>query len=422
MSENKIVAYFKSQVKPDEWPPLIWSFLYFYFLLTGYYILRPIREAMGVNIGPDNYDMLFLSTFIVLIFLQPIYGMIVSRYSRKKFIPMVYTFFAACILLLWFLFNYFGNENSVISRIYFVFISVYNVFVVSVFWSFMSDVYTKKQGKRLFGVIAAGGSTGGITGGLLAKFLVIYIGTINLLLVAVVLMILSIIAVYQVRKFANHSGKNPEAPIGGSPIDGIKLTFSSSLLRQIALMTIMSVLIGGIFYYLQGKYVKLYYPDSDARTAIFATINTYTNSLTLFFQLILTPFFLQKFKIYKILGIYPTLMILSFILFGLMPVLQIVLLTTILQRSGAYGIMKPPTDWLFTGLDKNIKYKFKNFLDTVIYRAGDVITQFAFINVVGLFTKNLRIYAIFGVLFSIVWLFNAIKVGRLANQTFQQKE
>ena len=419
---SKIVTYFRSQVKSGEWTSLIWSFLYFYFLLTGYFILRPIREVMGVTAGPENYDMLFLSTFIVMLLIQPIYGKIVSSYSRKQFIPMIYGFFALIILLLWGLFQKFGTQNVALARIFFVFVSVYNVFVVSVFWSFMSDVYSKKQGTRLFGVIAAGGSTGGITGGLITAALVHRIGTINLLLVSFTFLLICIFAVYKVRRYANESTENKEAPIGGSPIEGMKLIFSSKLLQQIALMTVMSVLIGGIFYYLQGHFVRAYYTDGDTRTSVFANINTLTNMLTLFFQLILTPLFLQKFKIHKILGIYPTIMIFAFLLFGAFPVIHVVLGAIIMQRSGAYGIMKPPTDWLFTGLDKNIKYKFKNFLDTVIYRAGDVFTQLFFINAVAYFTKNLRVLAIFGVLFSVIWLINAIKVGRLASQTFSQAD
>ncbi len=420
---SKIIAYFKSQVKANEWPPLIWSFLYFYFLLTGYFILRPIREVMGVTAGPENYGLLFSATFIVMLLIQPIYGKIVSTYSRKQFIPIIYGFFALVIIVLWSVFHLFGTENVIVARIFFVFVSVYNVFVVSVFWSFMSDVYSKKQGTRLFGVIAAGGSTGGITGGLITAALVHRIGTINLLLVSTLFLLFCILAVYKVRKYANQITEvNKEAPLGGSPIEGMKLIFSSKLLQQIALMTVMSVLIGGIFYYLQGNFVRDFYTDRDMRTNVFANINTFTNMLTLFFQLILTPLFLQKLKIHKILGIYPTLMIIAFILFGIFPVIQVVLSAIIMQRSGAYGIMKPPTDWLFTGLDKNIKYKFKNFLDTVIYRAGDVFTQLFFINSVAFFTKDLRIFALFGILFSIIWLINAIKVGKLASETFQQQK
>ncbi|VAW33545.1 Uncharacterized MFS-type transporter [hydrothermal vent metagenome] len=416
---HKIIPYFKAQVKTSEWPSLIWSFLYFYFLLTGYFILRPVREEMGVTAGPENYGLLFLGTFIVMLLLQPIYGKIVSTYSRKQFIPLIYGFFGLMILVIWGMFQIFGTQNVALARIFFVFISVYNLFVVSIFWSFMSDVYHKKQGKRLFGIIAAGGSTGGITGGLITAALVHKIGTINLLLVSFVFLMICIFAVYKVRKYAGESTENKEAPIGGSPLEGMKLVFSSQLLQQIALMTVMAVLIGGIFYYLQGNFVKEFYPDRDTRTNVFANINTFTNMLTLIFQLILIPFCMQKFKIHQILGIYPTLMIFAFLLFGILPVIQVVLGAIILQRSSAYGIMKPPTDWLFTGLDKNIKYKFKNFLDTVIYRAGDVFTQLFFINTVAYFTKDLRIFAIFGVFFSIIWLINAIKVGKLANEAFR---
>ncbi|MBL4661309.1 MAG: MFS transporter, partial [Alcanivoracaceae bacterium] len=300
MTINSVVSYFKSQVKTHEWPSLIWSFLYFYFLLTGYFILRPIREEMGVTAGPENYDMLFSATFIVMLLIQPVYGKIVSAYSRKQFIPLIYGFFGLMILTIWGLFQIFGTQSVVLARIFFVFVSVYNVFVVSVFWSFMSDVYNKKQGARLFGVIAAGGSTGGITGGIITAVLVHKIGTIDLLLVSFAFLMLCIFAVYKVRKFANESTENKEAPIGGSPIEGMKLIFSSKLLQQIALMTVMSVIIGGIFYTLQGYFVKEYYPDRDTRTEVFANINTITNMFTLFFQLILTPFFLQKIKVYKI--------------------------------------------------------------------------------------------------------------------------
>ena len=169
-----------------------------------------------------------------------------------------------------------------------------------------------------------------------------------------------IFAVYKVRQYANDSTENKEAPIGGSPIEGMKLIFSSKLLQQIALMTVMSVLIGGIFYTLQGYFVKEYYPDRESRTAVFANINTITNMFTLFFQMILTPLFLQKFQNPQNSWHLPNHDDFCFYLvWAFFPVLQVVLGGIIMQRSGAYGIMKPPTDWLFTGLSKKIKYKFK---------------------------------------------------------------
>ncbi len=417
---NNIKTYFKNQVKPHEWPVLIWSFLYFVFLLTGYFILRPIREEMGVTAGPENYGWLFLTTFIVMLMIQPVYGKVVSNYSRKQFIPIVYGFFALLIFLLWCLFHWAGTDNVMLARVFFVFVSVYNLFIVSIFWSFMADVYNKEQGKRLFGVIAAGGSTGGILGGLITSQLVYWLGTINLLLVSLSFLLLCIFAVIKVRRFATESTINLEAPLGGSPIEGLKLLMGSKFLQQIALMTVIAVIIGSIFYYLQGQYVSQFFPERDQRTYVFANINTLTNVLTLFFQLILIPWLLQKVKIQRILGIYPTMMVFALLLFGLMPVLYVVLGAIILQRSGAYGIMKPPQDWLFTGLPDNIKYKFKNFLDTVIYRGGDVFAQLIFVKTVVTFSKDLRILAIIGALLCVVWLWNAVTVGRMAIQAFEK--
>ncbi|MCF6301489.1 MAG: MFS transporter, partial [Proteobacteria bacterium] len=202
MEFNKVISYFKEQVKTDEWPVLIWSYLYFFFLLTGYFILRPVREEMGVTFGVENYDVLFSSTFVVMLLLLPIYGKIVSKYSRKQFIPIIYGFFALLILVIWVLFQVIGSESIVLASVFFVFISVYNLFVVSVFWSFMADVYSKAQGKRLFGIIAAGGSTGGIVGGLITSGLVQKIGTINLLLVSFLFLMLCIFSVFKVSRFA----------------------------------------------------------------------------------------------------------------------------------------------------------------------------------------------------------------------------
>jgi len=419
---SNVKTYFKGQVKPGEWPVLIWSYLYFVFLLTGYFILRPIREEMGVTAGTENYGWLFLSTFIVMLLLQPFYGKVVSKYSRKQFIPIVYGFFGLMIFLIWGAFHVIGKDSVILARIFFVFVSVYNLFIVSIFWSFMADIYNKEQGTRLFGVIAAGGSTGGIIGGLITSQLVFLVGTVNLLLISLFFLLICIVAVFNIRKYASDSTVNPKAPLGGSPMAGFKLMLDSKLLQQIALMTVISVIIGSIFYYLQGEYVKQYFPGRDMRTHVFANINTATNILTLFFQLILTPLLLQKLKVSSILGIFPTLMILALLMFSLMPELYVVLAAIVMQRSGAYGIMKPPTDWLFTGLNDQIKYKFKNFMDTVIYRGGDVFAQLIFVKTIVVFSKDLRVLALIGAALSVVWLWNALTVGRLAMEKFNETQ
>jgi len=420
MSENKIISYFKSQVKSEEWPLLIWSFLYFFFLLCGYFIIRSIREQMGVASGVENYHWLFLGTFVTTLLIQPIYGSIVSRYTRRMFLPYIYSFFALVILSFWASFHQFG-QIPVLARAFFIFISVYNVFIVSLFWSFMADVYNKEQGKRLFGLIASGGSVGGIIGPLLGIILVDKIGWINLIFISFICMLLVVLCLYFVRKNAIDSVENKEAPMGGSAIEGFKMIFKSPLLKQITIMTIMATLLGSFLYTLQGVYVSQYIETGNSQAKIFNQINLITNLLAMFFQMILTPYLLQKSQIHKTLAILPTLLVVAFALIGIMPMIYVVLGAIIVQRSGAYGIMKPPADWLFTGMDKKAKYKFKNFLDTVVYRAGDTMAQWV-IKGITIITKNIHILAAIGALLSLYWIFNAMKVGKLANETFNNNK
>ena len=212
---NKIGLYFKKQVMPGEWPLLLASFTYFFFLLCGYFLIRSIREQMGVVAGVENYHLLFLGTLLVTLAIQPVYGRIVSKYTRRIFLPYIYGFFALVILGFWAAFQTWGISPW-LARAFFIFISVYNVFIVSLFWSFMADVYTKSQGKRLFGLIASGGSAGGIVGPLLGVLLVERIGAINLIFVSFICMVLVIFTLQFVRKHATDSDVNRESPMGGS--------------------------------------------------------------------------------------------------------------------------------------------------------------------------------------------------------------
>ncbi len=414
MSPKRIKDYFQNQVQPGEWPLLLASFAYFFFLLCGYFLIRSIREQMGVVAGVENYHWLFLGTLLVTIAIQPVYGAVVSRYTRRQFLPYIYGFFAMVILSFWLAFQAWG-QIPLLARAFFIFISVYNVFIVSVFWSFMADIFDKAQGKRLFGLIAAGGSTGGIVGPLLGVLLAERIGALNLILVSFFCMLLVLVMLRVLHSHANDSKQDPTAPMGGSAWEGIKLMGQSNLLKQITLMTLLATLLGAFLYTLQGIYVSDYFQGTDAQTKAFNQINLITNVLTLFFQTLLTPYLLQNVRIPKILAILPTLLVIAFALIGLVPIMQVVLAGIIVQRSGAYGIMKPPTDWLFTGMDEQIKYKFKNFLDTVIYRTGDTAAQWI-VKGITMITRNIHVLAAIGVCLAVAWVMNAYKVGRLAEQ------
>lgn len=411
---KKTKQYFKNQVKPGEWGLLLASFSYFFFLLCGYFMIRSIREQMGVVAGVENFHWLFLSTFCAMLAIQPIYGKIVSRYPRKIFLPYIYGFFGLIIFLFWAAFTHFGITTA-LARSFFVFISVYNVFIVSLFWSFMADIFNKEQGKRLFGLIASGGSVGGIVGPLIGALTVERIGSINLIFLSFLCMLMVLLCLQIVKKHAHESDENQEAPMGGSAIEGMKLILQSRFLQQITIMTILATFLGSLLYTLQGIYVSQNIAAGDSQAKIFNQINLITNTLTLFFQLLLTPYLMQNVRIPKVLAVLPSILVFAFALIGLVPMINVVLSAIILQRSGAYGIMKPPTDWLFTGMDKQVKYKFKNFLDTVVYRSGDTFAQWC-IKGITMLTKNIHIVAAIGVVLASLWVWNAVKVGKLAEK------
>ena len=412
MTTNSIATYWKELVRSEERAVLFWSFTFFFCLLSGYFVLRPIREQMGVAAGVENYQWLFSMTLVTMILIQPIYGKIVSSFPRKTFMPYLFAFFTFFILLLWVLLKSFG-QTMFLARLFFVFVSVYNVFTVSLFWSFMADIIGPEQGKRLFGLIATGGSVGGIVGTQIPILLVERIGSIDLILVSFALMLLVLFALMNLRQFAVENDPDMEKAVGGGPIEGIRMIGRSKLLRQISSLIVIATFLGTVLYYLQGYFVREHLNDPDQQTKIFSQINFYTNALTLFFQFVLTPYLLQRVKIHKILAIMPTLLVLVFALIGFVPMIYVALGGIMLQRSAAYGIMKPPTDWLFTSLDAETKYKFKNFLDTVIYRTGDTAAQWIIKGFTTFISKNIQLLALLAFIVAIYWVKNAISVGRL---------
>ena len=186
-------------LEKPEYLPVAWSFAYFFCVLSSYYILRPVRESMAVGSGPNTIPWLFFGTFVTMLVATPVFGWVASRYPRRKFLPWVYLFFISNILIFWAVFTIaIGNNSGHIwlSRVFFVWVSIFNLFVVSVFWSFMADIYTREQGRRLFGFIAAGGSIGALIGGLATSILVVQIGFQNLFPTAAGLLVVALMRLF----------------------------------------------------------------------------------------------------------------------------------------------------------------------------------------------------------------------------------
>ena len=366
-----------------EYVAVGWSFAYFFCVLSSYYIIRPVREAMAVGSGPDTIPFLFIATFVTTLAMVPVFGWIASRYPRRVFLPWVYLFFAANVLIFWAVFSLAvdqGKDYVWLGRIFFIWISVFNLFVVSVFWSFMADIYTREQGRRLFGFITAGGSIGALLGGAATSLLVKPIGFQNLFPISAVLLLIAVICIAKLRRWvaAEHDPDEADSaasnkPLGGNPFSGITHVFSSRYFGGIVISHVIASLLGTALYMFTAKLVEVEIPDPDGRTQFFSNINNATNALALIGQLFVVKHVVKRFGIGMSLSLLPIASIAGFALLAFEPTLGVVALVTIFRRALGFGVGKPTSDMLYSVVTPEEKYKTKNFIDTAVYRGSDVI-------------------------------------------------
>jgi AAA family ATP:ADP antiporter len=348
------------------------SCAYFFCLLCAYYVLRPVRDEMGIQGGIENLQWLFTATFVAMLCLVPLFGWISSRYPRRRFVPAIYVFFLANVLLFHLLFDS-GIEKAMVARVFFVWLSVFNLFVVSVFWSFMVDVFSSEQGRRLFGLIAAGGSAGAVAGPALTSLLVVRLGPVNLLLVSAIFLAAALWCVVQLGKQAAVSA-DPEPVIGGGLLDGVRRVVRSRYLLGVVLYIVLYTTLATFLYFTQAYIVREAFTDGAQRTQVFALMDLATNVLTIFLQLFVTGRLASRFGVGFTLALVPVLLLIGFIALGFAPVLGVLVAVQIVRRAGNYAIARPSREMLFSVLGREDKYKSKNFIDTVIYRGGDAVS------------------------------------------------
>jgi AAA family ATP:ADP antiporter len=367
-------------VRPGEGVALLWSFVYFFALLCGYYTIRPVRDAMG---AVHALEWLFTATFLVMLLLQPLYGALVGRYPRRVFLPVVYGFFVLCLLGFYLLL---ASDTGATWRsgAFFVWVAVFNLFAVSVFWSFMSDIYGDGQARRLYGAIAAGGTLGALTGPMLTQSLVGVVGAPAMLLVAAGLVGLCLLAIFRLIPWAKAREQGSALSldregVGGGILEGATRIARSRLLFALALLMFFGVAVGTLLYNEMAAYTRLALPDPAERTAWYARIDLAINLLTVSVQILLTRRLLARFGPGPLLVLPPALVTLAFLPLVLLPGWPLLLaLTQIVARSGNFALLQPARESLFTRVDRIDRYKVKNFIDTVIYRGGDV--SFAWIH------------------------------------------
>ena len=407
-------------VEPQELKALSWSCVYFFALLCSYYILRPLRDEMGIAGGVKNLQWLFTGTFLAMLAVVPLFGWITSHYPRKRFLPYVYYFFIGNILLFFVLFKS-NITHAVVARAFFIWVSVFSLFVVSVFWSFMADIFRSTQAKRLFGFIAAGGTAGALTGPALTAALAVPLGPTNLLLISAGLLGGAVFCVKRLIAWRENSiaraaaaGDATEAEdqaMGGGILAAFQLVLKSPYLIGICLLILLFTTLATFLYFQQAHIIRDHFADSADRTTVFAIMDFSVNALTIIVQLFLTGRIVKHLGLGWTLALIPLLLGIGFLILGLTPVLGTIIMLQIIRRAGNYAVMKPAREMLYVVLSKEEKYKAKNFIDTAIYRGGDVVSAWAFAGLQGLgFT--LSAIALIAVPLSAIWALISFKLGK----------
>ena len=422
-------------VESGEMRALIWSFIYFFALLCSYYIIRPMRDEMGIAGGVDKLQWMFTGTFVVMLAAVPLFGWVAKRFPVRQFLPFIYYFFIANLILFFTLFKS-NLAHAYVARVFFIWASVFNLFIVSVFWSFMTDTFNNDQAKRLFGVIAAGGTAGALTGPALTAALVNPLGPANMLLISVAFLAIAVWCIHRIIawKKSTHSNSNrdsqpdrvkPDAgheqAIGGSIFAGIRLVFSSSYLTGICFLILLYTTLSTFLYFQQAQIIRDSFDDPAKRTALFAAMDFSVNFLTIICQLLLTSRIVRKWGLNWALALIPLLLTVGFLLLGIMPMLSILIVVQVLRRAGNYAVMRPAREMLYVVLRKEEKYKAKNFIDTVVYRGGDAVSAWAYagLKAVGL---NLAGIALVAVPLTGIWAWISFKLGKRQAQLAAQSD
>ena len=384
-----------ADIRPNEIRATLWSFLYFFCLLAVYLILRPLRDEMGIAAGRDTLQYLFTATFFVMLAASPLYAGLVAKLPRQKFIPLIYRFFILNLVIFW-AFLTFSIEATWTARIFFVWVSVFNLFAVSVFWSFMADLFATEQGKRLFGFIAAGGTAGTLLGSSLTVGLSGVIGPANLLIAAGGLLELAIFCAARLESAVPVSEQssaqgNGAAALGGGMLAGFRLILGSRYLAGIALWVALLSLAGTFLYFLQQDVVRSISADPAVRTRIFAGMDLIANLMTLALQFAATGQIIKRLGAGTAAALLPMVFACGFAALMIVPGLWTVVAFQALQRTLNFSFSNPAREILFTSVAREEKYKAKNLIDTVVFRGGDVVWSWVFAALSGIVGSALMV-------------------------------
>ena len=397
------------ELRPGETAPVLWAFASFFLLLAGYYVLRSLREEMGIRGGVDNLPWNFTATFALMLVAQPLYARLVASLPRARAVPAVYRFFLATLLGFWLLFRS-GMPQAPLARAFFVWVSVYGLFVVAVFWSLLVDLFSAEQGRRVFGFVAAGGSAGAIAGPLLVEALSRVVGVTELVLVSAALLECATQSLTRVVRHAPHAppphappphappprGTEPSepassaaasqatglaadrptsgdgaAPVGGTAWSGVALVFRDRYLLAIAAQMLLFTLGSTLIYFQVAHLVAGSGMDSAARTRLFARVDLAVNVAALLTGSLATARIVARLGLGSALALVPTLTAAGLAVAAAVPTFAVLASFQALRRAASYAVERPAREVLYTVVTREERYKSKAFVETVVYRAGD---------------------------------------------------
>ena len=362
----------------DELKSLALATVYGFFIMSSYYILRAVRDEIS-SADRGNLQIIWTAVFLVMLLAVPAYSWLVSKWSRDVFVPLVNRFFIACLLVFWLCLALLPETaRPWIDRVFYVWTSVFALFVVTVFWGLLADCFDNAQAKRMFGFIAVGSSIGGILGSSLTAGLAEIVPTFALLLLACIpLEIASWCALALHRRFDTGNirtqGESTRA-ISGNAWSGMKAVFASPYLIGIAVFIMLMTFASTMLYFQQANLVAEAFTDRGVRTAFFAKVDLAVSILTIVFQVYLTARIIKWLGVGLTLALVPVAVAVGFLALGVYPTLAVLVVVQVAYRAGRYGLTKPAREILWTVLDRQAKYKSKPFLDAAIYRGGDLVS------------------------------------------------
>ncbi|MDB9763530.1 MFS transporter [Gammaproteobacteria bacterium] len=405
-----------SRIEEREIKAVIFSFLFVVVLMSAYYILRPVRDAMASDWTDAEVSWLWTINFFISTAIVALYGLMVSKFRFRLLVPVMYGIFAGSFVIFYFLASI-SDDRTIIDKAFYVWVSVFSLFHISVFWSFMSELFSKEQSGRLFGIIAVGASVGGLIGPSITAFFSVSLGTDNLMLIASMMLLIPIPIIFYLQKLKVTDLNNeeldlttPNQSIGGSPFAGFKMFFSNPYLLSIGLFIFLYTGISSFVYFeLKNLLSDL---SRSERSVIWAQMDLAVNILAISAGLFATGRIVTRFGMPLTIALVPVMICIGLLVLAISPFLGVVVMLQIIRRAGNYAVTRPAREMLFTLVDQETRFKAKPVIDIVAYRGGDMLMAWLFTGLTQGLGLGLAAVAAFGAGMAALWSLVGIYLGR----------